>query len=405
MDFHSPISSTSYPKKTQKIQQAQKVLSILSLSILVILQTTFVSASSLIPSPPSIEGSSYLLMDAQSGSVLMSSNEKLAIPPASLTKIMTSYVAEYELEQGNISMEDLVPISIKAWQKGGSKMYVKEGTRVKLIDLLRGVIIQSGNDASIALAEYIAGSEDAFVDLMNQHAQRLGMTQTHFMNSTGWPADNHYSTAHDLAILSRALIRDFPQHYSLYAEKYFTYNNIKQANRNSLLKWSETVDGIKTGHTEEAGYCLVASAEENGMRLISVITGADSDYARAKQTQKMLTYGFRFFETSEIHPSGSQISTVRVWKGAEDELKLTTQDAIYLTYPRGQYAEIKQDVNLPENLLAPINAGDQIGFITFTLGGETLGSTPLIAASNIEKAGFLSTMFDTLWLFFAGLFK
>lgn len=363
------------------------------------------NASTLIPAPPSIAGSSYLLMDAQSGAILMSSNHELAIPPASLTKIMTSYVTEYELEQGNISLDDLVPISVKAWKKGGSKMYIKEGTQVKLEDLLRGIIIQSGNDASIAVAEYIAGSEEAFADLMNQHAQRLGMTQSNFVNATGWPAENHYSTAHDLAILSRALIRDFPQHYSLYAEKSFTYNNIKQANRNSLLKWSEVVDGIKTGHTEEAGYCLVASAEDKGMRLITVVTGTSSDRARAKETQKMLTYGFRFYETNQIHPAGSEISTIKVWKGVEDELKLTPREAIFLTHPRGQYAQIQQEVKLPENLEAPINAGDQIGLVTFKLEGETLGTAPLIAASTIESAGFFSQMIDSIWLFFASLFK
>lgn len=372
---------------------------------LLVIMCSNIFAETLIPEPPQIDGSSYLLMDAHSGKVLISHNVDQAIPPASLTKIMTSYVTEYELEQGNISEEDLVPISVKAWRMGGSKMYIKEGTQVKLIDLLRGIVIQSGNDASIAVAEYIAGSEDAFADLMNKHAARLGMTNSNFVNATGWPAENHYSTAKDLAILSQALIRDFPQHYGLYAEKSFTYNDITQANRNTLLNWSDRVDGIKTGHTEEAGYCLVASAQENGMRLISVITGTSSDRARAVESQKMLTYGFRFFETSKVHEAGATITTAKIWKGATDSLALMTPEPVYLTHPRGQFDKITQNLVIPDFFEAPIPQGAAVGTLEFNLGDELLAKIELQAQTTVEEAGFFSRLFDSIWLFFAGLFK
>jgi len=344
-------------------------------------------------------------MDASSGKIIMSKNADQAIPPASLTKIMTSYVTEYELSKGNIQLDDQVPISVKAWRKAGSKMYVKEGTKVLLSDLLKGVIIQSGNDASIALAEYIAGSEDAFADLMNKHAARLGMTNTHFVNATGWPSKNHYSTAQDLALLSQALIEDFPEHYGLYAEKSFTYNDITQPNRNTLLHSSDNVDGIKTGHTEEAGYCLVASAFENGMRLISVITGTDSDRARAQESRKMLTYGFRFYETKKVYSTEIVITTQHVWKGQTKALDLVSSKDVYLTYPRGQYEDLSEILELPQYIEAPINTGDKIGKLNFKLGDEVMASTPLIAKAGIARGGFFGNLWDSIRLFFAQLFS
>lgn len=383
------------------------VTTLISISLgllLTIMPVNTLFAESLIPSPPSINASSYLLMDAHSGKIIINHNAEQPIPPASLTKIMTSYVTEYELEQGNITLDDQVPISIKAWRKGGSKMYIKEGTKVRLEDLLRGIIIQSGNDASIAVAEYIAGSEDAFADLMNKHAQRLGMTHTHFVNATGWPAENHHSSAYDLAILSQALIRDFPQHYSLYAEKSFSYNGITQPNRNTLLKWSDKVDGIKTGHTEEAGYCLVASAEDNGMRLITVVTGTGSDRARAQESQKMLTYGFRFFETQQAYQSHTVITDTPIWKGAADEVALIAENDIVLTYPRGQYSQISQHIEVKKNIVAPLVKGTQLGTIEFKLGEAIIASYPLLAQDNIEQGGLISRMLDTIRLFFIGLF-
>src|SRR5690606_9574380 len=251
-------------------------------------------------------------MDATSGQIIIEHNAYERLPPASLTKMMTAYIAEAEISSGNISMKDKVRISVKAWQMGGSRMFVREGTEVSVEDLLRGIVIQSGNDASVAMAEYIAGSEDAFADLMNQHASRMGLTDTHFVNATGWPADNHYSSAHDMAILAHHIIRDYPQHYGMYAEKSFTYNNITQQNRNLMLWRDDRVDGLKTGHTEEAGYCLVASAVDGDMRLISVVMGTDSEAARARETQKLMTYGFRFFETYKAYSEGDALTNVRV---------------------------------------------------------------------------------------------
>ena len=404
LNWHSS-QFKSKSKAHLSLSLKKRTVSALTFLLFAITPLFALANESLIPSPPEINGSSYILIDAHSGQVLMSKNADNAIPPASLTKIMTSYVTEYEMEQGNISPDDLVPVSVKAWRKGGSKMYIKEGTKVKLSDLLKGIIIQSGNDASIAVAEYIAGSEDAFADLMNRHAARLGMTTSNFMNATGWPADGHYSSAKDLATLSRALIRDFPQHYSLYSERSFTYNGITQPNRNTLLNWNQNVDGIKTGHTEEAGYCLVASAQENGMRLISVITGTSSDNARATESQKMLTYGFRFFETKLAYPANAQIQTSQVWKGAQDEVNLISNEPVYLTYPRGQFENITQHILVPEQLEAPIAAGSKVGTIEFKLGEEVIATTDLVAQSSIEEGGFFSKLFDSIKLFFIGLFS
>lgn len=249
------------------------------------------AANGLIPRAPDVDARGYLLMDAKSGQVIVEHNAEQELPPASLTKMMTAYLVEKEIAAGNITEQEMVPISVKAWRMGGSRMFIQEGTRVSVQDLLKGVVIQSGNDASVALAEYVAGSEEAFADLMNNQARELGMDDTHFMNATGWPAENHYTTAHDLAILARAIIRDFPEHYDLYAQKEFTYNGITQHNRNLLLWRDDSVDGLKTGHTEEAGYCLVSSAKQDGMRLIAVVMGTDSEAARARESQKLLSYG------------------------------------------------------------------------------------------------------------------
>ena len=255
------------------------------------------AAPSLIPAPPQLSANSYVLMDAYTGDVLVEHNSREELPPASLTKLMTAYITEYELAKGNISFNDQVTISEKAWRMEGSRMFVREGTQVRLEDLMRGIIIQSGNDASVAVAEHIAGGEAAFADLMNQHAKLLGMNNSHFVNSTGFPADGHYSSAYDIALLSRATIVHFPENYKMYSEKYFTYNDIRQPNRNKLLWRDDTVDGVKTGHTESAGYCLVSSALRNDMRLISVILGAGDEKSRADSSQELLEFGFRLFET------------------------------------------------------------------------------------------------------------
>ncbi|MDX1811242.1 MAG: D-alanyl-D-alanine carboxypeptidase family protein, partial [Gammaproteobacteria bacterium] len=267
------------------------------------------------PKPPKIGATAYILQDFQSGDVIAELKADARVEPASLTKMMSVYVIEHELKNGNISLSDEVLISKKAWKMPGSRMFVEVNTRVKVEELLKGIIIQSGNDATIAMAEFVAGSEDSFVSLMNSYAQKLGMKGTHFVNATGLPNDDHYTTARDLALLVKAMIRDFPENYSWYSEKVYTYNGIKQYNRNKLLWQSEYVDGVKTGHTESAGYCLAASAVKNDMRLISVVLGTNSERARATESQKLLTFGFRFFETHRLYEAGQKLTTAKIWKG------------------------------------------------------------------------------------------
>ncbi|WP_373286441.1 D-alanyl-D-alanine carboxypeptidase family protein [Halopseudomonas salina] len=361
--------------------------------------------AAIVPSAPQLAASSYMLLDARSGKVLMEHNADEPLPPASLTKMMTSYIASMEILRGQIKESDLVLVSEKAWRKGGSKMFIEVGNQVQVIDLLRGIIIQSGNDASIAMAEHIAGSEDAFADLMNSHAKRLGMTNTHFENSTGWPAEGHLSTARDMATMAHAIIRDDPEHYKLYKEKEFVWNGITQPNRNLMLWRDSTVDGLKTGHTEEAGYCLVASAEREGMRLISVVMGTTSEQARAAETQKMLTWGFRFFETKSFYEAGQVLSQARVWAGAENQVALGLTDGLVMTLPKGQAEKLEAGITIDSSIKAPIAVGDVLGQVEVRLGDEIVHSAPLVALANVEQAGIFGRLWDNLRLFFYGLFN
>lgn len=358
----------------------------------------------LIPAPPQLAASGYLLIDADTGEVLVEHNSDEPLPPASLTKMMTSYLVSKEIANGTIKEEDMVNVSVKAWRMGGSKMFIREGTQVSVMDLLKGVIIQSGNDASVALAEHVAGSEDAFVDLMNQQAARLGMHSTVFKNSTGWPAEGHVTTARDLATLSRALIREFPEHYALYSEKYFSYNGINQANRNRLLFRDPTVDGIKTGHTDEAGYCLVSSAVRDGMRLIAVVMGARNDEARAVESQKLLTYGFRYYQTHKLYSLGEEISATRVWSGMQNNLSLGVADDVFVTIPRGGHGRLKATMHVDGVIKAPIAAGQELGSIVVELDGKQLLDVPLVARESVEPAGFFARLWDGIKLFFLNLF-
>lgn len=359
----------------------------------------------IIPAPPQLAASAYILMDAQSGRVIVEHNADETLPPASMTKMMTSYIVSGEIRRGAVSPDDPVEISVKAWKKGGSKMFVREGTRVPVKDLLKGVIIQSGNDASIALAEHIAGSEDAFADVMNQQAELLGMSNTTFKNSTGWPADGHVTTAKDLAILGQALIRDFPDHYKLYSEKYFTYNGINQPNRNKLLFTDKTVDGIKTGHTEEAGYGLAASAEKQGMRLISVVMGTRSESARAAESQKLLAYGFRYYKTHELYKQGDVVNTAKIWKGADDAIELAVDAPVFLTIPRGSEDKLIATVNVDQVIEAPVTKGQELGNVTIVLDEKELLNIPVVALRDVQSAGFFSRMVDSVRLFFNSFFK
>ncbi|HDY97561.1 MAG TPA: D-alanyl-D-alanine carboxypeptidase [Pseudomonas sabulinigri] len=365
-----------------------------------------VSAAQIVPAAPELASTSYLLIDANSGAVLVEHNSDEALPPASLTKMMTSYIGSQEIKRGQIGVDDLVLVSEKAWRMGGSKMFIKVGNQVPVIDLMRGIIIQSGNDASIALAEHIAGSEDAFADMMNGQAKRLGMNNSHFVNATGWPAEGHYSSARDLAILARAIIDDDPEeHYKIYGEKEFVWNEIRQPNRNLMLWRDSTVDGLKTGHTEEAGYCLVASAKREDMRLISVVMGTSSEEARAAETQKLLTWGFRFYETKSFYQPGQVISTARVWKGAQDKVDLGLQNGLQLTLPKGQLDKLEAGITMQTPIQAPIKAGDVLGQVEVKLGDKVVHSAPLVALADVEEAGFVGRLWDSIRLFFYGLFN
>ncbi|WP_296933709.1 D-alanyl-D-alanine carboxypeptidase family protein [uncultured Marinobacter sp.] len=363
------------------------------------------SQSVLIPSPPQIAGSSYVLMDPKSGRIIMEENSHERLPPASLTKMMTAYIVERELDEGRISMSDMVPISVNAWKTEGSRTFVREGTQVSVEDLLRGVIIQSGNDASVALAEFVAGSEDAFVDIMNQQAQLLGMKDTNFENATGLPSPDHFSTAYDLAMLAQAIINDYPENYPLYAEKHFTYNNIRQPNRNSLLWRDDSVDGLKTGHTEEAGYCLVASAKRNDTRFIAVVMGTSSSEARAQEIQKMLNYGFRYYESERLFRSGQELIEARVWGGQADQLSVGMTEDVYVTIPRGSRNDLESTVDLDSVIKAPINVGDELGRVKVSYNGEVLVDQPVLALTEVPEGGFFKRIWDAIKLFFIQLFQ
>ena len=375
-----------------------------SQALLVLLFAASSVQASMVPAAPQIEGTGYILMDAHSGHIIAQRNADEKLPPASLVKIMTDYIAAHEISRGNLSLRDRATVSVKAWRMGGSRMFIRENTQVSIEELIKGVIIQSGNDAAVALAEHIAGSEDAFVDLMNQHARRLGMNNTRFQNATGWPAENQYSTARDMALLAQALIREHPDNYALYREKSYTYNNITQQNRNLLLWRDDSVDGLKTGHTNEAGYCLVASAKRDNTRLISVVMGTSSEQARARESQKLLNYGFRFFETYNAYDAGENLTPVRVWQGSSDEVNLGPDKDLVLTIPRGSHDKLNAEISLHSNVRAPINAGDTLGNVIISMNGETLLESPLVALSDVERGGFFKRIWHSVMLFFRGLF-
>ena len=351
-----------------------------------------------VPAAPQLSAKSYLLGDFDSGKLLVEKDIHQRMEPASLTKMMSSYVIYQALRDHQISLDDKVRISRKARAMEGSRMFVEEGSLVSVSDLLKGMIVQSGNDATVALAEHVGGTEDVFVSMMNAQAEALGMRETHFANSTGLPDPEHYTTAADLFILTRALIRDFPEDYPLYSIKHFEYNKIKQSNRNRLLWTDKRVDGVKTGHTQSAGFCLVASGKEQGMRLISVVLGTDSDDQRSAQSRALLNYGFRFFETRKLYAGGQEIASARVWKGDNDKLSMGVAEDVYLTFPRGRFERIKATLDRPKTLVAPISKGQAIGTVTLRLGDETLRELPLIALDDVGEGGLFRRMIDTVQL-------
>ena len=370
---------------------------IIFMFLLMAMLTSFqfsVNAAMPVPAPPQVAAKNYLLIDFDSGRILAEKDADDQIEPASITKLMTSYVVYNELEAGRLSLDELVPISVKAWRMGGSRMYLVEGSKVSVELLLKGLIIQSGNDASVALAEHIAGSEDAFVDLMNQYASQLGMTKTHYKNSTGWPDVEHLTTARDISVLAGAFIKDFPEYYKGYSEKVFTYNNIKQYNRNKLLWRDKTVDGLKTGHTDSAGYCLVASAKRADMRLISVVLGTDSEAARASVSQSLLNYGFRFYETHKLYSAGETLNESRVWGGDKENIALGLASDLHVTISRGSYKQLDALMNVDASITAPLKKGSQLGEVRITLNDEELNSVPLVALQRVEKGNLFQIAKD-----------
>ena len=352
------------------------------------------------PAPPIIGAKSYLVIDGRTGHELASLNPDAPLAPASLTKIMTTYVVFIALRQGQVQLEDEVTISEKAWRTEGSRMFIEVGTRVSIRDLLLGMIVQSGNDASVALAEHIAGTESVFAELMNQYAAKIGMHSSHFMNATGLPAEGHTTTARDLAALAQAMIDEFPDYYAWHAVKEYTYNDIKQNNRNSLLWRDASVDGLKTGHTDDAGYCLVSSAKRDNMRIISVVLGTASNKARTDGSQALINYGFRFFETRLLFKAGEEVTTARVWKSANENSRLGVLDDLYITVRRGAYDQLESTLDIPAIVEAPLAAGQPVAQLKVRLGNEELLSAPLRALDDNPTGSFWQRTRDSVRLWF-----
>lgn len=357
-----------------------------------------------VPAPPQVGASSLILMDFHSGEIIAEREPDLRVDPASITKLMTSYVVFREISAGRLSLEDMVRVSEKAWRTGGSRMFIEVGDEVSAHDLLKGVIIQSGNDASVALAEHVAGSEEVFAQMMNAEARRLGMDNTRYTNATGLPDENLYTSARDVALLARALIHDFPDFYAWYSEREFTWNGITQQNRNRLLWRDASVDGLKTGHTEAAGYCLATSAERDGMRLITVVMGTASEDARAQASQSLLNYGFRFFETFRLYNADEVVTSSPVWKGQTDSVRLAVDRDLFLTVPRGRQDELAAAAHVPPRLVAPLAAGQQIGELEISFAGETRLTAPLRVVEEVPPAGWWGRTTDGIRLWFDGLF-
>jgi D-alanyl-D-alanine carboxypeptidase (penicillin-binding protein 5/6) len=386
----------------------------LVLSLTLISTTAVTQANPVIPIPtqpvitpgiPNIDAKGFILMDANSGKILVEKNADMRMAPASLTKLMSLYIISTALKNGSIHLDDKVRISTKAWKTGGSRMFVKVGDEVAVRDLMQGIAVASGNDASVAMAEYIAGTEEAFASIMNAQAKTLGMNNSHFMDSTGLPNPEHYSTPRDFATLAQALTRDYPEDYRLFSEKWFTYNNIRQPNRNRLLWRYQYADGLKTGHTDDAGYCLVASAIKDGMRLISVIMGSPNDATRTEDSIRLLTYGFRFYETHKFYNAATAMAHVRVWKGQQKEIALGLNQDFYATIPSGQYQNVQTDIQVDQALKAPITKGTNYGTVNLIVKNQIVASRPLVALQDDPKGGLIRSMTDSVSYGFHKLFS
>ena len=379
------------------------------LIVFALLWTVQSVAQPLIPAPPELAAKAWLLMDSKTGKILAEHGADEILPPASLTKMMTAYIVSEEIASGRLSEDEMVQVSVNAWDKGGAKsggstMFLPPNEDVSVINLMRGVIIQSGNDASIVLAEHVAGSEEAFADVMNQQAQLLGMKNTYFANATGLPDDSHRTSARDLALLARAVIEDHPEHYPIYSERNFEFNGISQPNRNQLLWRDSSIDGLKTGHTEEAGFCLVASGKRNDMRLISVVLGTRSQQARATESQKLLSWGFRYYMTHRLYGAEDVLSSEVVWKGQADLVNVGVEEEIYLTIPRGAEGLLDATLSVESVLTAPLQAKQQVGTLSITYQDQLLLEAPLVTAMAVEPAGFFARLWDGIRLFLTKMF-
>ena len=363
------------------------------------------AAQSMVPQAPTLDLSSYILLEASTNTVLAEFNSDNQIAPASMTKVMSGYVIADQIASGAISLDDEVLISEKAWKTGGSKMFIEAGKRISVKDLLSGIIIQSGNDATIAMAEYVAGSEEGFVDFMNAYAAELGLSNSLFQNSTGLSDPNHFTSAKDLANLTKALINKFPDHYATYREKEFTFGGIRQLNRNKLLWRDDSVDGVKTGHTDSAGFCLVSSAKRNDMRLIAVVAGSPSENDRLTASQRLLEYGFRFFATQKLVTKNTKVTSAKVWGGQTSEVSLGSQEDLYLTLPRSEFNNIKANYKFKNNIQAPIEIGQIIGSIEFTSNDRVVLSAPLVAIESVEAKGFFGRLIAKLIYWITSLFS
>lgn len=358
------------------------------------------AATKPIPNPPSLSADSFYLIDFDSGQVLAEKEADKRVEPASITKLMTSYLVDKAIADGDITLDEMVTISEKAWRMKGSKMFIEVGKQVSIEDLMKGLIIQSGNDATVALAEHLAGSESAFAGYMNHQAKLLGMSNTNFVNSTGWPDAEHYSTARDIATLTRAMILEFPETYRHYREREFTFNEIRQYNRNRLLWKDDTVDGVKTGHTEAAGYCLVSSALRGDMRLIAVVLGSRSDKARTQDSLSLLNYGFRFFETHRLYRADEVLKTARIWYGEQEQIAMGVGRDIFITIPRGRYRDLEASMEIDSEISAPVVRGTQLGRVSITLDGEPIVSEAIVATQTIDEGSLFVKAMDSIKLMF-----
>lgn len=372
-----------------------------------ILLPSFTYAATVLSSPPELNNKSYVLMDYETGQILASKNENEHLAPASMTKMMTSYIIEQKLLKGELTENESVRMNESAWCRGSSAescMYVPLNGTATVLEMLRGIIVQSGNDASVAMAEHIAGNEGTFAHMMNQEAKRIGMSNTHFINSTGMPADGHYSSAKDMALLAQHIIKDSSKYYPIYSEKEFTFNGIKQGNRNALLYTDPSVDGLKTGHTNEAGFCMTTSSKRGPMRLISVIFGTPSMNERASQTRTLLAWGFSNFETVNVQPANQVLAKAKVWFGKEDEVQIGLAENFNVTMPKGQADNIKTQLVIQPKLNAPLAKGQVVGKLVASLDGKVIAEKPLVALKPVEEAGFFARMIDHIKIFFSNLF-